>query len=288
MQKALEHSTRKPPFQRRRNLAKWAAESWRPPLFITTGTRWRRFLAAVRRWLDLQARSVWNDVAAELAGARGVVIDVGCGAQPYRELLPPGVLYMGIDTADAKEHFGYEIPDTLYYVGTLWPADDASADLVLATETLEHVLDAAQFLDEAHRCLRPGGRLMMTMPFAARWHFIPHDYWRFTPSSLEHLLKKAGFDDIAIYARGNAVTVACSKTMALILPLLLPQGGGMIQNLLRRILGLCMSPLLVLLAIIGNLSLRGAGGDDCLGYTVLAQRANRGGPTTTTAAMSQT
>lgn len=263
-------------FQRRRNMAERAGESWRPPLFMTTGTRGRRFLAAVRRWLDLQAGSVWNDVAAGLAGASGVVIDVGCGAQPYRELLPPGVQYLGIDTADAKAHFGYEVPDTLYYDGTRWPVADAKADWVLATETLEHVLDAPQFLAEAHRSLRSGGHLVMTMPFAARWHFIPHDYWRFTPSSLEHLLKEAGFDDIAIYARGNAVTVACSKTMALILPQLFPQGGGAMQNLLRRVLGLCASPLLVLLAILGNISLRGVGGDDCLGYTVLARRTDCG------------
>jgi hypothetical protein len=31
-------------------------------------------------------------------------------------------------------------------------------------------------------------------------------------------------------------------------------------------------PLFVLLAVIANLSLSGSGGDDCLGYTVLAVR----------------
>jgi hypothetical protein len=33
------------------------------------------------------------------------------------------------------------------------------------------------------------------------------------------------------------------------------------------------SPLVVLLAVIGNLSLFFGSGDDCLGYTVFAQRA---------------
>ena len=37
-----------------------------------------------------------------------------------------------------------------------WPLDDARADIVLATETLEHVVDPPAFLVEAHRCMRPG------------------------------------------------------------------------------------------------------------------------------------
>ena len=64
---------------------------------------------------------------------------------------------------------------------------------------MEHVPEPAGFLAEASRCLRPGGRLLLTVPFAARWHYIPHDYWRFTPSALERLLSAAGFDRIAIY-----------------------------------------------------------------------------------------
>ena len=81
-------------------------------------------------------------------------------------------------------------------------------------------------LAEAHRTLRPGGRLLLTVPFAARWHFVPNNYWRFTPSSLRHLLEAAGFGDVAVYARGNAFTVACYKAVALVLPHLFPQRGG--------------------------------------------------------------
>jgi hypothetical protein len=58
--------------------------------------------------------------------------------------------------------------------------------------------------------------------------------------------------------------------MALVLPLLAPQSGSLISRLAKRLLGLILSPLFVLCALVGNLSLRGRGGDDCLGYTVLA------------------
>jgi SAM-dependent methyltransferase len=174
---------------------------------------------------------------------------------------------------EAREHFGYEVPDTHYYEGDRWPVEDDSCDVVLATETLEHVPDPAVFLGEACRCLRPGGRLVLTVPFAARWHYIPYDYWRFTPTGLARVLEQSGFEDVAVYARGNAFTVACYKVMALILPLLLMPGSSVVGTVLRRILGLVLSPVVVVLAILANLSLRGQGGDDCLGYTALARRS---------------
>ncbi len=87
------------------------------------------------------------------------------------------------------------------------------ADTVLCTETLEHVLDPPGFLAEAKRSLRPGGRLILTVPFAARWHYVPFDYWRFTPSGIKHLLSESGFTEIKVYRRGNALTVACYKVI---------------------------------------------------------------------------
>ena len=259
------------PMIQRRNLIEARAERWRPPLLAPHQGR-GSFTATLRRYFDLQVGSIWTDLEAELATTRGIAVDVGCGAQPYRVLFPPEVTYIGIDTADAKEHFGYEMPDTLYYVGDTWPVAPRTADLVLCTETLEHVPDPAGFLAEAFRCLTPGGRLLLTVPFAARWHFIPYDYWRFTPSSLNRLLTGADFTEVADFARGNALTVACYKVMALCLPLLLPQTQSGIQKLLLRLLGLLTLPLLLLLAVIANFSLRSQGGDDCLGYTVVANR----------------
>jgi SAM-dependent methyltransferase len=257
----------------RENLAERTAEAWRPPQFKPPGGRLAAVLAGVRRFFDLQAGSIWRDVAAELPSCRGVVLDVGCGAQPHRPLVHRDAEYIPIDTADAKEHFGYEVPNTRYFSGDRWPVEDSSVDLVLCTEVLEHVLEPRRLLDEARRCLRPGGWLLLTVPFVARWHFIPHDYWRYTPSSLKYLLTSAGFENIAVYARGNAVTVASYKGMALLLPLLLPQHGNRCLRLGKSLLfAVPLAPIMIALACIAHLSLRGRGGDDCLGYTALAQR----------------
>jgi SAM-dependent methyltransferase len=263
-----------PPLPRKNQLESYA-ESWRPPLFRPVVSRWDRIMSAARRLLDLQAASIWRDLAVLLPQCRGLVLDVGCGAQPFRPLLGPGATYRGIDHARTAIHLGYSVPDTSYYEGDRWPIADDSVDAVLCTETLEHVPEPPAFLAEAGRCLKPGGRLLLTVPFAARWHYIPHDYWRFTPSGLERLLSDAGFERIAVFARGNAVTVACYKAMALMLPLLLPQRKKSLVRIALRAAGLLTSPILVLLAGIAAISLRGQGGDDCLGYTVVAEKAHR-------------
>lgn len=252
----------------RENFALRASEHWQPPPFRAPRTRRDRIAAALRRTLDLQATSAWRDLRVLLADAHGDVLDVGSGAQPYRPLLPAGARYRAIDDAGAQEGFGYAMPETEYFSGDRWPVADASVDVVLATETLEHVPEPAVFLAEARRVLREGGGIVLTVPFSARWHYIPHDYWRYTPSSLSNLLDRAGFTAVVVHARGNELTVACAKVMALALPALFPPGGGLSARRAAAALGL---PIVCLLALIAHVSLRSDGGDDCLGWTATAR-----------------
>jgi SAM-dependent methyltransferase len=263
-------------FKGRENMVTATSETWRPQLFSAKTTPFSLLLARVRRFFDIQAGSAWRDLSAVLASFQGTVLDVGCGAQPFRSLVNPQASYVGIDTDAAKANFGYEMPDTTYFSGDTWPIADASMNVVLCTETLEHVLETRRFLAEAARCLVSGGTLVLTVPFAARWHFIPYDYWRFTPSSFNHLLTTTGFQNVRVYARGNALTVACYKVMTLVLLLLMPQNMSPISGLLLRLAGLVFLPLFVLVAAVANLSLLGPGGDDCLGYTVFGVRGGHG------------
>jgi SAM-dependent methyltransferase len=256
----------------RRNMVHRRTEAWRPPLFERPDNARRRLLAALRRFLDLQAGSIWRDLRILLPRVRGAVLDVGCGAQPYRPLFSREARYLGIDTVDSKTRFGYELPDAIYFAGDSWPVEDSSFDFVLCTETMEHVPVPDVLLKEVSRCLVPGGTVLLTVPFVARWHFIPYDYWRFTPSCLERLLANTGFSNIRVYARGNSVTVACYKVMALILRSLLPRNSSPLLCSVIRVISLPLVPVLLVLAALAHVSLWGDGGDDCLGYTVLADR----------------
>ena len=258
---------------RRRDFARETTESWSPPIFGPSGGARARIVAPLRRFFDVQAGSIWRDLKPLLEDVRGTVLDVGCGAQPYRGLLPHGTRYVALDTKQAGEHFGYQAPGTLYFEGDVWPISSGTADLVLCTEMLEHVADPASTLSEAWRCLVPHGQLILTVPFAARWHYAPYDYWRFTPSGLTRLLGAAGFTEIQVYARGGPVTVACYKCMALMLPSILPQSPSRSRRVVSRILSLPLVPVVILLAAVARLSLQGEGGNDCLGYTAIATKA---------------
>jgi hypothetical protein len=93
---------------------------------------------------------------------------------------------------------------------------------------------------------------------------------------LQRLLASAGFEQVAVYARGNSLTVACYKTIAPLLPFLMPQQKSLSQRLPRLACGVLAAPIVIALGAIGTLSLKGKGGDDCLGYTAAAVKSPPG------------
>jgi SAM-dependent methyltransferase len=56
------------------------------------------------------------------------------------------------------------------------PEPDASFDVILCSEVFEHLPDALGALDEFARLLKPGGKLIITAPFASFVHFAPYHY----------------------------------------------------------------------------------------------------------------
>ncbi len=262
----------------REDLSRRESEGFRPPPHERARSPAARFKRSLRRFSDLQFGSIWRDLAALLPRLEGTLADVGCGAQPFRDLLPPDVRYIGVDIEDAGSQFGsggpgYWAPDTRRFRGSDLPLADGEVDTVLCTETLEHVLDPAAFLKEIHRALVPTGQLILSVPFAARWHFVPHDYWRFTPSGLKHLLTQAGFSEVRIYPRGGALAVAGYKVLGYVMLLLAGHGHRGLASELSRLLGVCLLPVAATAALVGNLGLQFPGtAEDTLGYTVLARR----------------
>lgn len=56
------------------------------------------------------------------------------------------------------------------------PEPDGSFDAILCSEVFEHLPDALPALDEFARLLRPGGKLIITAPFASMSHFAPYHF----------------------------------------------------------------------------------------------------------------
>jgi SAM-dependent methyltransferase len=68
------------------------------------------------------------------------------------------------------------------------------ADVVVCTEVLEHVPNPHQVVAELSRLLKAGGALYVSVPFSAREHQIPYDFFRYTQYGLRHLFEQAGLD----------------------------------------------------------------------------------------------
>ena len=68
------------------------------------------------------------------------------------------------------------------------PFASEAFDLVLCAEVLEHMKAPSLALAEMRRVLKPGGKLLLTTPFAYPIHYAPTDYYRFTRFGLMHLL----------------------------------------------------------------------------------------------------
>lgn len=223
-----------------------------------------RFVA--RTFMDMQVASVVRHLRPWLQQRSGTLLEVGCGAQPYRHLVPAACRYTGLDGEEAEVHFNYRLPDTVYYQGDTFPFEDGSFDSLFHTEVLEHVYHGGQFLAECRRVLKPSGLMFFTVPFQARYHYIPHDFFRYTPAALERMLGEAGFHHVEITPRGSDITVAAYKNMSVLYRWVQSGPGGMIA-------GILLSPLALPVLIVGWLSLRLSVGsrDDCLGYTVTAE-----------------
>ena len=111
------------------------------------------------------------------------VLDAGGGELPYYPLF----------AARAAEYAGNDLTPGphIAYVGPLeeLEAPDASFDLVLCTQVLEHVRRPQQALEQIARVLVHGGYLFLTTHGVYPFHPNPRDYWRWTQNGPEALVE---------------------------------------------------------------------------------------------------
>jgi ubiquinone/menaquinone biosynthesis C-methylase UbiE len=205
-----------------------------------------------------------------LPGVCGKLVDVGAGQSPFKHLLnKQSTRYVALDIYSADD-FGYQNPDVVQFDGQNIPFDDDSVDSVLCTEVLEHVENAQGLVDEMYRIVKPGGPVVITVPWSARYHYIPHDYHRFTPSRLTNMFAK--FSSATVQPRGTDITAIVSKLIVAYLRLLKPAHKLWLP--LTLLVALAFAPFLVIAVLAGHASVHlGFGSpDDPLGYTVWAKK----------------
>lgn len=131
--------------------------------------------------------------------AHGRVLDIGCADGWARSVLSQRD-YVGLDyPATASGLYGTR--PQVFADGASLPFAAASFDTVLLLEVLEHVADAERVLAEINRVLKPGGTLLVSVPFLYPLHDAPHDYRRYTAPGLIQALSRAGLQPGPVLAR---------------------------------------------------------------------------------------
>jgi SAM-dependent methyltransferase len=136
-------------------------------------------------WVVRSALARWlREQAAELAGREVRILDVGCGVKPYYPFFADvAASYVGVDVVENPA------ADLIGSVEAL-PVDDASFDLVLCTQVLEHCDDPAQAVRELRRVTAAGGRVLASTHGVQVYHPSPVDYWRWTHEGLRRLFEQ--------------------------------------------------------------------------------------------------
>jgi len=129
-------------------------------------------------------RKLYVDVYEQFKNAvqqpeKKVLVELGSGGGFIKEIIPNAItsdILVGVDVDKV-------------FSATDMPFENASVDAFFKFDVLHHITEPRKFFNEAQRCLRPGGRIVMIEPantLWARFVFTNFHHERFDP--------KAGWD----------------------------------------------------------------------------------------------
>jgi SAM-dependent methyltransferase len=184
------------------------AEYYPPGYWFDAGSATADRLEQVYRRFVLRDHLRFARRAIAASGEAGVVLDVGCGGGLFLSVLAEGgsrVVGLDLSLDAAKIAWLRHGVPTVCASLSRTPFTTESCATITMFHVLEHLYDPHACIAEAHRILRPDGRLVVQVPNAASWQFlllgsswrgveIPRHLLLFRPSDLEVLLERCGFE----------------------------------------------------------------------------------------------
>ena len=132
------------------------------------GTPWRQ-----ANWRFLQQH-------VDLLPADALILDVGAGRGDFAAALQK-------HRSVALEVYPYPEVDLVCDLTRANPFRPASFDAILLLNVLEHVYDTHALLGTLSDLLKPGGVLLIAIPFMVKLHQTPVDFVRYTHFALQRL-----------------------------------------------------------------------------------------------------
>jgi SAM-dependent methyltransferase len=128
-------------------------------------------------------REVWQvlirDLFQRYIRSDETVLDLGCGYGEFINQIRCGKKYAMDLNPDARSRLAPEVELIEQDCSTRWPFADGALHTVFTSNFFEHLPGKAALkatLEEAYRCLRPGGQLIALGPNVK---YLPGTYWDF-------------------------------------------------------------------------------------------------------------
>lgn len=242
-------------------------QAWQPSKFERVGDK----LRGSRNQAEL---SVGSRLAADAVASlyarfipehvRGRLVDLGCGKAPL----------FGTYRPHAQEVFCADWPNSLHPSPHIDCACDLTAplpflsgtfDTIILSDVLEHIPNPWELWAEMSRVLRPGGKILLNVPFYYQVHEAPHDFYRYTQYALQRFAGDTAMRVCELIPIGGSPEIfgdLCAKHLMRV-PVVGSAAAMMVQALVA----------LVLRSSIGQRLSRRSAAWFPFGYFVIAEKA---------------
>lgn len=169
---------------------------------------------SLKKDLNEIVRQAWLKKTLGRLPAGLSILDIGAGEQKNKTFCE----HLKYVSQDFCEYDGLTDAATVGLHSTNWntdkidvvsdilqiPCTDASFDIILCSEVLEHVPEPTLAIQEFFRLLKPNGVLILTAPFASFLHMAPYHFSTgFTRYWYEHHLLSRGFSITELEPNGD-------------------------------------------------------------------------------------
>lgn len=133
---------------------------------------------------------------------KGKLLDLGCGKVPlfnfYKDLISENICVDWGNSLHRNPHLDIE-----HDLNNPLPLKDSEFDTIILSDVLEHIWKPDRLWIEMNRILKPGGKLLLNVPYYYCIHEEPYDYFRYTKYALTQFANDSGFSILVLRSTGG-------------------------------------------------------------------------------------